>query len=75
MPFLIRPSRRFPVCCFVTYHAGPFEGHGMVWNLSVNGWQRGRLTDEEAGPMSWLRRGLGTCSRSIKHEGEETSET
>ena len=24
MPFLIRPSRRFPVHCVVTYHAGPF---------------------------------------------------
>jgi len=24
MPFSIRPSRRFPVHCVVTYHAGPF---------------------------------------------------
>ena len=24
MPFSIRPSRRFPVQCFVTYNAGPF---------------------------------------------------
>jgi len=24
MSFLIRPSRRFPVCCPVTYNAGPF---------------------------------------------------
>ncbi len=23
MPFLIRPSRRFPVRCSVTYNAGP----------------------------------------------------
>jgi hypothetical protein len=30
MPFLIRPSRRFPVCCAVTYQSGPFEGHGTV---------------------------------------------
>ena len=37
MPFAIRPCRRFPVCCPVTYHAGLSEGHGMVWNLSVNG--------------------------------------
>lgn len=28
MPFSIRPSRRFPVCCPVTYHCGNFEGHG-----------------------------------------------
>lgn len=37
MPFLIRPCRRFPVCCPVTYHCADFEGHGLVWNLSVNG--------------------------------------
>jgi hypothetical protein len=39
MPFTLRPFRRFPVCCPVTYHAGLCEGHGMVWNLSVNGWR------------------------------------
>jgi hypothetical protein len=37
MPFLIRPSRRFPVCCPVTYQCGDFEGHGTVWNLSLTG--------------------------------------
>ena len=26
MPFSIRPYRRFPVQCFVTYNAGPFQG-------------------------------------------------
>ena len=26
MPFSIRPSRRFPVQCVVTYNAGPFQG-------------------------------------------------
>ena len=39
MPFSIRPFRRFPVCCPVTYHAGVYEGQGIVWNLSVNGWR------------------------------------
>jgi PilZ domain len=39
MPFTIRPSRRFPVCCPVTYHCGLFEGHGTVWNLSLTGWR------------------------------------
>jgi len=34
MPFSIRPHRRFPVHCHVTYHAGLSEGHGTVWNLS-----------------------------------------
>src|SRR4029077_12184725 len=39
MPFLIRPSRRFPVCCPVTYQCGDFEGHGTVWNVSLTGWR------------------------------------
>ena len=39
MPFSIRPFRRFPICCPVTYHAGLHEGHGTVWNLSLTGWQ------------------------------------
>lgn len=39
MPFSIRPYQRFPVQCFVKYDAGPFQGHGMIWNISVNGWR------------------------------------
>ncbi len=39
MPFSIRPFRRFPLCCPVTYHAGLSEGQGIIWNLSVNGWR------------------------------------
>ena len=39
MPFTIRPYRRFPIYCPVTYHAGVSAGQGMVWNLSVNGWR------------------------------------
>ena len=39
MPFSIRPFRRSPEQCSVTYHVGPFEGHGTVWNLSLNGWK------------------------------------
>ena len=39
MPFSIRPYRRFPVQCSVTYNAGPFEGQGTVWNLSCTGWR------------------------------------
>jgi hypothetical protein len=39
MAFSIRPFRRFPVSCPVTYHAGLFEGYGTVWNLSLNGWR------------------------------------
>lgn len=43
MPFSIRPFRRFPVQCSVTYNAGPFQGRGTVWNLSCVGW---RLTGD-----------------------------
>ena len=39
MPFTIRPFRRFPVSCPVTYKACVCEGHGTVWNLSLTGWQ------------------------------------
>lgn len=37
MPFTIHPYHRFPVQCSVTYNAGPFQGYGTVWNLSLNG--------------------------------------
>jgi len=39
MPFTIRPYRRLPVFCPVTYQTGLFEGHGTVWNLSLTGWR------------------------------------
>ena len=39
MPFSIRSFQRFPVCCPVTYDAGPFQGQGTVWNLSCTGWR------------------------------------
>ncbi len=39
MPFSIRPYRRFPVQCAVTYNAGPFQGQGTIWNLSYTGWR------------------------------------
>jgi hypothetical protein len=39
MPFSIRPFRRFPVQCSVTYNAGLFQGQGTVWNLSCTGWR------------------------------------
>jgi len=34
MPFTIRSFRRFPVQCSVTYNAGPFQGQGIIGNLS-----------------------------------------
>jgi hypothetical protein len=36
MPFSNRPFRRSPVQCSVTYHVGPFQGQGTVWNISRN---------------------------------------
>jgi hypothetical protein len=39
MPFTIRPYRRFPVQCSVTYNAGAFQGQGTIWNLSCTGWR------------------------------------
>ena len=37
--FIVRPDRRFPVSCPVTYHAGLHQGHGTIWNVSLNGWR------------------------------------
>jgi len=38
MPFVLRPYRRFPVVCPVTYEHWFREGEGIVWNLSPTGW-------------------------------------
>ena len=39
MSFSIRPYRRFPVQCSVTYNTGSFQGQGIIWNLSCTGWR------------------------------------
>ena len=39
MPFSIRPFRRFPVQCSVTYNAGASQGRGTVWNFSCADWR------------------------------------
>ena len=39
MHFSIRPFRSFPVQCPVSYHAGPCQGQGTIWNLSCTGWR------------------------------------
>jgi hypothetical protein len=39
MPFSIRPHRRLPLCCPVTYYAGLSEGSGTIWNVSLTGWR------------------------------------
>ena len=37
MPFMIRPYRRFPVCCPASYHAGLSRGSGTIWNILCPG--------------------------------------
>ena len=39
MPFSIRPYRRFPMYCPVTYQVGLRRGHGIIWDLSMKGWR------------------------------------
>ena len=39
MPFTVRPSRRFPVNCPVTYQASFFRGQGTVWKLFMARWR------------------------------------
>ena len=52
MAFSIRPSRRFPVYCHVTYHAGLSEGNGTIWNVSLNGQERVLIA---TGIVRWVR--------------------
>lgn len=39
VPFSIRPYRRCPAQCSVTYNAGLFQVQGTVWDLSCTGWR------------------------------------
>jgi len=39
MPFSLRPYRRFPVQCSVTFNAGSFQDQGRILNLSCTGWR------------------------------------
>jgi len=39
MAFTLRLYQRYPVHCSVTYNAGPLQGQGTVWNLSLSGWK------------------------------------
>ena len=63
MPFTIRPYRRFPVPCAVTYNARPFQCQGTVWSLSCTPLCENRLC-YGAGPHRrhhLLRRYFGVC--------------
>jgi hypothetical protein len=37
--FQVRSFRRFPVQCSVYYSSDEFQGTGIAWNLSLNGWR------------------------------------
>jgi PilZ domain len=63
MPFLIRPSRRSPVHYAVTYHAGPFQGQGTVWNFSLRGWKLSGDVPLQVGQ---------TCSLTVNLPNEES---
>ncbi|TMQ30038.1 MAG: PilZ domain-containing protein [Nitrospirae bacterium] len=39
MPLILRPYRRFPLHCAVTYNVALFQGKGTIWNLSCTGWR------------------------------------
>ena len=54
MPFIIRPFRRFPVQCPVSYYAGPSKGNGTLWNFSVNGWKLSGDVPLEVGQLCSL---------------------
>ena len=54
MPFLIRPFCRFPVYCAVTYHAGPFQGQGTIWNFLLNGWNLSGEVSLQVGQTCYL---------------------
>ncbi len=63
MPFTLRLYQRFPVHCPVTYHAGPFQGQGTVWNFSLSGWKLSGDVPLQVGQ---------TCSLTVNLPNEET---
>lgn len=60
MPFVLRPYRRFPVVCPVTYEHGWREGEGIIWNLSPMGWRLSGNLPLECGDVCSLNMVLPT---------------
>lgn len=60
MAFVLRPHRRFPVVCPVTYEHWFHEGAGIVWNLSPTGWRLSGNLPLERGTVCSLRMTLPT---------------
>jgi PilZ domain len=63
VPFTLRLYQRFPVHCSVTYNAGPFQGQGTVWNLSLSGWKLSGDLPLQVGQM---------CSLTVNLPNEES---
>lgn len=63
MPFTLRLYQRFPMHCSVTYNAGPFQGQGTVWNLSLSGWKLSGDLPLQVGQM---------CSLTVNLPNEES---
>ena len=62
MPFTLRLYQRFPVHCSATYNAGPLQGQGTVWNLSLSGWKLSGDLQLQVGQM---------CSLTVNLPNEE----
>jgi hypothetical protein len=60
MAFVVRPYRRFPIVCPVTYEHGLRQGHGIVWNVSPMGWRVSGDLPLERGDVCSLKMTLPT---------------
>lgn len=63
MAFTLRLYQRYPVHCSVTYNAGPLQGHGTVWNLSLSGWKLSGNLPLQVGQL---------CSLTVNLPNEES---
>jgi hypothetical protein len=52
--FQVRSFRRFPVQCSVYYSSDDFQGTGIAWNLSLNGWRVDGTQSVEPGTVMTL---------------------
>ena len=69
MAFILRPHRRFPVQCSVTYNAGSFQGQGTIWNLSCTGWRFSGNLPLRMGEVCSLTMNLPTQQRAYRVAG------
>ena len=60
MPFLIRPSRRFPGQCYVRYSAGPFGA--IVASLAIQDDRPRSLFTTDSGSYDRSRLSIRACA-------------